>query len=970
MPRGERPLDTGDTALLRFAADLRQLRRAAGGPTYRVLAERVHYSVAALSEAAGGRRLPTLAVTLAYVRACDGDAAQWERRWHEVAAELAGGDGPEREPDGDRPPYVGLAAYQAGDADRFFGRERLIDDLVDRLARQPFVAVFGASGAGKSSLLRAGLLARWQAGAERRRVTLFTPGAHPLEECAVALSRLTGCLPGDIRTELDSDRRGLHRMIRHALADQPGEAELVLLVDQFEEVFTLCPDQDERRRFVDALLTAVRDGDGRCRLVLGVRADFYGHCTAYPELVEALRDSQVIIGPMTPDELRLAITQPAVRSGYAVETALLAELVSHANGQVGALPLLSHALLETWRRRRGNTLTRSGFQAAGGLDGALAQTAESVFDRLSERRQRVAKHLMLRLTAIGEGTEDTKRRLTRAELDDDPDNRLVLDELARARLITLDRDAAEISHEALIRSWPRLRDWLDEDREGLRLHRGITEATDAWEALGRDGSALFRGTRLARAREWVWRHDTALAGRERDFIAASAAAEEAERRAARRSSRRLRQAVALLSVLLVLTVGATTYAVTAEHAAARQRNTALSRIVAGKASAIRRTDPALAAQLSLAAYRLSPTPEARESLLAAFPYPYRRLSGHTANVNSVVFTPDGHTLATSSHDQTVRLWDVTDPAHPRAGAIVMGGHGAAVNAAAFRPDGRVLATASRDRTARLWEVTDWHHATLLATLGAHRAEVNAVAFSDDGRTAVTVSTDRTARVWAVADPRQPREIATLAGHRDAVMTVAFRPGGGLLATGGSDSTIALWDLTGRTPPRFLTGHRGPVTWVAFSPDGRRLASASQDGTAKVWDVDTGRELGVLAGHEGIVRGVGFSPDGRTVVTAGEDRTARLWDVSRPGDYRQVATLVAHAEAVVSVAFSPDGRTLATGSDDDTTVLWKLPAGQPGSADTADVATWVCQVVEQPIGEAAWNGYFPGLDYRPPCAAGS
>jgi energy-coupling factor transporter ATP-binding protein EcfA2 len=971
MPKRERPLDAGDSALLRFASDLRRLRQKAGGPTYRVLAERVHYSVAALSDAAGGRRLPTLAVTLAYVRACEGDTAEWELRWHAVAAELAAtdADATDRESGDERSPYVGLAAFQIEDAHRFFGRERLIEDLVARLARQPFVAVFGASGSGKSSLLRAGLLPRWQAGTGQRPVALFTPGPHPLEECAIALSRITGEMPSTCQAELSTDRRGLHRIVRQALAGQPGEVELMLVVDQFEEVFTLCHDQDERQRFIHALLAAVQAENSRCRVVLGIRADFYAHCTAFPELVEALRDSQVIVGSMTPAELRLAITQPAVRCGYAVETALLTELVSQAGGQVGVLPLLSHALLETWRRRRGTTLTLAGFQAAGGMDGALTQTAESVFGELSALRQQVAKNLMLRLTAVGEGTEDTKRRVTQAELDDSPDTQIVLDRLAQARLIAVDRDTVEISHEALIRAWPRLRDWLAEDRDGLRLYREITEATDAWESLNRDDGALYRGVRLARAQEWAARHGTALAGREHAFLDASLAAEEAEQRLARRHSRRLRQTVALLGVLLLLAVAAMTYAINAERSAARQRNAALSQIVAGKANALRGTNPALAAQLSLAAYRLTPTPEARTSLLAAFPFPYaRRLSGHTAHVNSVAFSPDGHTVVTTSHDHTARLWDVTDPVHPQSVAV-LATHTATVNAAAFRPDGRVLATASWDLTAKLWEVTDRRHPVELATLVGHSGEVNAVAFSADGRTVATVSTDRTVRLWDVTDPRAPRQLTTLVGHTEAVVTAAFSPDGTMLATGSFDHTVMLWDLARHKPPRLLAGHNARVTWVAFSPDGARLASASQDHTVKVWDPADGRELGLLAGHDGIVRSVAFSPDGRTIATAGEDRTARLWGVAGPGGYRQVAVLEAHREPVVSVAFSPDGRTLATGSDDDTAVLWKIPDTRPDRIDVTQAQAWVCEAVDTPISAADWGTYFPGVDYRPPCRKG-
>ncbi|MBP2329590.1 transcriptional regulator with XRE-family HTH domain [Kibdelosporangium banguiense] len=351
----------------RFAWELRQLREKAGSPTYRQLALRAHYSQATLAKAASGRDLPSLAVTLAYVRACGGDTEQWGARWREAAAEAAPAaleDITAAQQQADAPaPYLGLAAFTPEDADRFFGREQLVAELVATLDQHRFLAVFGASGSGKSSLLQAGLL---PAVREEYATALITPGAEPESQ------------------------------LRQALGARPAETDVLLVVDQFEELFTLCPDLATRERFITGLLEAVREPGSRTRVVLGVRADFYAHCAQHRGLVEALRKAQVLVGPMTTDELRAVITGPAIRFGYSVEGALVSRLIGDATGQPGVLPLLSHALLETWRRRRGNALTLAGYEAAGGIHRAITRTDErSRLFAEQLRRTRLAAGLSL-----------------------------------------------------------------------------------------------------------------------------------------------------------------------------------------------------------------------------------------------------------------------------------------------------------------------------------------------------------------------------------------------------------------------------------------------------------------------------------------------------------------------------------------------------------------------------------------------
>ncbi|MFI1018313.1 hypothetical protein [Streptomyces sp. NPDC020965] len=944
MPRYERPLDwgEGDDDVLTFAAGLRGLRQAAGNPPYRELSRRAHYSAGALSDAAGGRKLPSLSVTVAYVRACEGDVGAWERRWHEVAAARAAATA-RAEDDGTPAPYPGLDAFQSDDSDRFFGRERLTDELLARVSSDRLVAVVGPSGVGKSSLLRAGLVA----GARDRpwTVLLFTPGAEPLRKCAEHAAGAVGDVPARLHEELRADPRGLHRTVLRALAGQSPDGELLLVVDQFEEVFTRCHDDTERAGFTEALIVAARAADSRCRIVLGVRADVSAHHALPSGLVPAVRDHPLTVGPMSADELRLAIIRPAAEARCAVEGALLAALVAQASGPPGALPLLAHALRETWHRRRGNTLTLTGFQAVGGIDGTLARIAENAYGTLPPGRRERARNVLLRLVAPGGGAgEDTPRRIRRSDLDAGTETAEVLDALARARLLTLGDDRVEIAHASLVRGWPRLRDWLAENREGGRVHHRLAEAAGDWEALDRDAGALYRGTRLAVAREWAARRDTSLLPRERGFLEASIAAEERERSTAGRAARRFRRLVGVLVVLLALTVGATVVAVQEADDAARQRNATLSRQIADAARALRTAKPALAVQLGLAAYRHSPGPEARGSLLSSFATPYAtRLTGHRDVLRAVDFSPDGRVLATAGAD-AVRLWDVgerhrarqlttlTGPDLPRGAQelMVSPGRVEVTASVAFSADGTLLATAGEDHIVRLWNVTDPRRPVKAGHLAGHTGVVTSLAFSPAGRTLATAGADRTVRLWDLSRPARPGQRAVLADPTGITTATAFSPDGRTLAVAGSGRAVRLWDVGDPGEPARLAvlPGRGTTTSVAFAPGGMVLATAGADRTVRLWDVTDPRDpasLTVLSGHTDAVLAVAFSPDRTMLVTTSGDRTARLWNVADPRRPRELATLSGHIAGVVSAAFSPDGRSVATVGDDQTARLWDIPA---------------------------------------------
>ncbi|GHH80954.1 nSTAND1 domain-containing NTPase [Streptomyces capitiformicae] len=931
MPRKERPLDAGNGPLLEFAAGLRRLRKQAGNPPYRKLAEQAHYSISTLSSAASGQRLPTLAVTLAYVRACDGDVREWQRRWRETAEGLGEGEaGPGPGEDNGVPaPYAGLRPFREQDAEWFFGREQLVEDLTERLERQRFVVVIGASGSGKSSLLRAGLVPRLRAAAT---TVVLTPGPRPLEECAVRLAALAGVTPGGLYGELREDPGNLGRVARQITAGSSSEhGELVLVVDQFEESFTLCRDEAERDRFIEALVTAATAETGGCRVALGIRADFYAHCTRHPLLVTAMRDAQVPVGPMSVDALRQVVVGPAQRAGLTVEGALLATLTAQAHGQAGVLPLLSHALLQTWHRRRGNALTLEAFEALGGIEGGLARTAEEFYQRLDEEQRKLARRVFVRLTALGDGTEDTRRPAPLAELEglagvDGAPLDTVLERAVEARLLIRDRERVELAHEALIRCWPRLHGWLTEDREAARTLRRLTDAAEAWAALGRDPGALYRGTRLDMAAGLA---RTTLSGREREFLDASLAARTAEHMAARRRSRFRNQMVALLSVLLVLASTTAVVAVRAQRAADRQRDVVSSQRAAERAAALRPVTPALAAQLSLAAYRLSPTPEARGSLLSTFATPYAtQLPIRPGAVTALAFGADGRVLATGDTDGAVRLWRVTDPHRPRELSAPAGLDGP-VRTVAIAPDGRLLAAGDDGGAVAVWDIDDVRRPRLLARLPAGTGPVVGVGFGPGGHTLTTAVRDAI-RVWALPDSARPHALSVLK-VRETVTAAAFTRDGRTLATGHTDGTARLWELTaegGRPHERSTAvGHDGTVNAMAFTPDGRGLATGGADHTVRLWDAATPHDLRpgrVLGGPTDEVDAVGFGPDGRTLAAAGMDANVRLWEVAGPGAAREPAVLAGHTNSIGALALSPDGRTLATGSLDETTRLWDLP----------------------------------------------
>ncbi|MET9451119.1 nSTAND1 domain-containing NTPase [Streptomyces cinerochromogenes] len=870
--RREVPVDPAAGPVQRFAQELRKLRQEAGGLTYRVMVQRVGYSVTTLSQAAAGERLPSVQVTLAYVRACGGDEDEWRERWRQAAAQVAAEPG---EGSAAPPPYRGLARYEPVHAELFFGRERLTARLLDLVRDRRFTAVFGPSGSGKSSLLRAGLIPRLREsdGPAPRpaAIRVLTPGEHPMGTHAPRLAPVP-----------DAD------------------ADTWLIVDQFEELFTLCRDAGERTDFIDRLLAARAPGS-RLRVVAAVRADFYGHCLEHPGLTAALQDATAPVGQMSREELREAIVRPAAGVGLVVERALTARLLDEVEGEPGALPMMSHALLETWRHRTGRTLTETAYEAAGALHGAIAKTAEDVYSRFTESQARTARRLLLRLVTPGDGTPDTRRPAERAELQatSGQETTQVLQALSAARLLVLDNDAVDLAHEALLTAWPRLRGWIDTDRERLRAHRRLTEAARTWEELGRDPGALYRGALLVTAQEYFAGGSAQdLTVLEHDFLAACLTAREREQHLAARTTRKLRRSAAALSVLLVLSLIAGLTAFRQSQFWKREQLRAEARRIAAVADGIRSEDPKRAMLLSVAAWRLADLPETRSALLAAawqeeedaFTVP----GGDPSAGQSLDL--DGRTVVSADRKQ-VRQWDVST--HRQLASFPgLGPYADDYPEVSAESHTAVL---NSDSGVRLWNLAEGRPT-------GRRPPVRAAVgqMSPSGRTVIVYGADRSVQFMEITSGRPLLE--RRAGAADGPVRGNASPDDRLLALcRGSSSRLEVYDTSTRrelTAAQLSEARSGCRSLqFSFSRDSRALLTLTTE-KIQVWQVSSGKLLHTI-GHPGTLEAV-ISPNGQFLAAVDTDEIL-VWRVTSPA--RPVFRHSLVNETARSLRWAPGGRML-------------------------------------------------------------
>lgn len=866
-------------------------------------------------------------------------------------------------------PYKGLLAFQETDAGYFFGREALTSRLVSRLMEENgdphFLAVVGPSGSGKSSLVKAGLIPALRSeavlGSAHWFIAEMTPGIHPFRELEACIQHISGNSAISMIGKLQRDDKGLLHAAQMVLPSQKNE--LLLVIDQFEEMFTLVDDRAEARKFLNSLCSAVTTPQGRVWVVITLRADFFDRLLLDPVLSRLVQDHTEIVVPLTTDEMERAIRAPAEQAGVMMESGLVAAIVADMVDQPGALPMLQYALTEIFEQRTDQQLTLKGYRAIGQVRGVLERRAEETFARLSSAGKIAARQVYLRLVTLGEGMSaegfpvpDTRRRVLRYELEaikikylkSSPESTFqesrsltaiaeVLDAFGKARLLYFDRDAVarsptvEIAHEALLSEWERLLNWLEEGREDIRMQRALGRAAVEWVKADRDPSFLLRGTRLSLFEDWSQGTNLALTMEEYIFLEASLderqaqqIAEASRKKHAADLEGRVRAFLrALVVVLLLAALGSTALAMTAREDA----NQATSRELAALAINDLGIDPERSILLSLQALRTENTRVALDALHQAVQSSRVRttLTGFSSGACSVDFSPDGKAIATVSCAGKVTIWETGRwrELFVQPGVSVR-----------YSPNGASLAIGDKDGTITIW---DFNTLDKILTLKGHKQRIDQLNFSPDGRLLVSTSDDRTLIVWNLETAQ--KLFSSKLSSSKAIYEASFSPNGKLLISSNeteSGDVINFWGVDRDWALlNQLTGYINP----AFSPNGKWLVSAggrifptgifSWDITnvnLESTDLSTLKPLLVPTAHANSILNLAFSSNSSLLASASQDGTAKVWSISDQG-VELLMTLSGHTGAINQIAFNPDGTQLATAGQDGTVRIWDLtPSG--------------------------------------------
>lgn len=868
-----------------------------------------------------------------------------------------------------QPPYKGLTFYDTADEQIFFGRRDRAQKICEMITTQSFVAVVGGSGSGKSSLVRAAVLPMlirdgWN-------TLVLRPNVQPMLELLRALNlAATPSLSVDDLSAYNT-QTVLQTII--ALAASASAQRLVLVIDQFEEIFTIAKDKSANTTFVSNLLAA--QAYPALSVMIVVRADFYHRLTDFADLPAAVAERQVYLTAMTREQITEVIKMPLQKHGWRIQEGLVEVILDDVGQEPGGLPFLSHALLETWRRRRSNVLTLSGYRETGGVKGAIAATAEEVWQTFTLNEQITARTILIELTELGERdgdqqlTPDTRRRRTYTDLAALalPSTELdtVLEALVWRRLLTRDHDQIEVAHEALIRAWPRLQAWLDADRDRLRLQRQIqTDATN-WAQHDQNSSYLYTGVRLTFVRAELATKRISLHPLAHTFINAS--------QKIHRRNRFFQFGIGIvLFTLLLITLliqqnslaaqrsaNATIVAnVTAQAGAAatiqvrataevRARSIALSAKATAETSnaiALNQARLAKAGELAAAAGRevAQPVFESSLALLLAIRAvtmtqpsdgpvfinattaldevvrkvsPWRMtLLGHTGDLTSAVFSPTGKHILTGSYDDTARIWDT------ETGQLLytLQGHTDSVTSAVFSPDGKRILTGSNDDTARIWSAETGQPLNILQ---GHTGYILSASFNRSGDIIATASVDGSVRIW---NSKFGQLLHVIQAHTSPVLSATFSLDSHRIVTVSSDRSACVWDTQTAQMLYCLQDHGISIVSAIFSSDGLHIVTGSFDNTPRIWEARTGKLLYKLEGHTNSAPSVCFSPDGQYIVTGSTDKTARIWNANTG---QLIHTLRGHTSKLTSVIFSPDGGRVVTTSEDKTARIWDAETGQ-------------------------------------------